>query len=238
MKKENEMTRGSRYLIVASGVLHGSTKLKDLIDRADVVVCADGGAEHLVRLGHFPDLLMGDLDSITSHHLELFQKQRVPLIRHPRKKDATDTALAVDWAIEKGATEIVLTAVTGTRLDHTLANILLLKSIHERGVDAWIVDDHNEIYLLSHMDPLNPVHGYYDKQEVAMEITGHPGELLSVVPLSETVKGVTLKGLAYPLHDAELTLGSSIGISNVFTENTARISLREGTVLITKSKDA
>ena len=232
------MKNETRYLIVASGTLHDKGKLTRLIERADVVVCVDGGARHLFRIGSIPDLLIGDLDSIDATHREYYDAHHVKLIRHPREKDATDTELAVEWAIENGATEITLTGVTGVRLDHTLANILLLKSIWERGVKAWIVDDYNEIFLLSHMP--------YDHSQAiekgrgggCMTIHGEPGQILSVVPLSSTVKGITLEGLVYPLQNANLSLGASHGISNLFKENTAHISIREGTVLITKSRDA
>ncbi len=231
------MKNETRYLIVASGTLHDEEKLTRLIERTDVMVCVDGGARHLFRIGRVPDLLIGDLDSIDAVHREYYDAHHVKLIRHPRKKDATDTELAVEWAIENGATEITLTGVTGIRLDHTLANILLLKSIWKRGVKARIVDDYNEIFLLSHVayDQAHPIEK--GNGGGSMTIHGEPGEILSVVPLSNTVKGITLEGLAYPLKNADLTLGSSHGISNVFKGNTAHISVREGTVLITKSRD-
>ena len=209
------------YLIIANGELEYDTFMRTMIEAANVVVCADGGAGHLRKMSMVPDVVIGDLDSLDGLDLKYLEEHKVDIIQYPAKKDAGDTELAVLWAMEKGASDITLTGVTGTRLDHTMANIFLLKTISEHGISCRIIDARNEVYLIS---------GDFI-------IKGKPGELLSIVPVTEKVTGLTLSGLEYPLKDAVLTMGSSRGISNVFVEEEACISLNQGIIIVTKSKD-
>ncbi|SLM33064.1 ThiN [Desulfamplus magnetovallimortis] len=218
--------------IIANGIINNDVKLMNIVKEADIVVCADGGAKHLVRLGLFPDILMGDFDSIDKTILENCIKNRVELIQYPTSKDFSDTELSVMWAIDHGASEIILTGVTGQRMDHTLSNVFLLKKILKNGIKGYIVDDNNEIYLLS-----KRCFSYAPEISKDICIKGKPGDLLSIIPLSETVTGITLKGLKYPIENACMEMGTSKGISNVFTEKNAMISIKEGSVLITKSID-
>ncbi len=208
-------------IIIASGTLKRHDYFTRLIHRADLVVCADGGARHLRRMNMVPHVAIGDFDSIDTPSRLFLEKHRVPIIKHPRNKDATDTELAAQWAMDNGATELTFLGVTGTRLDHTLTNILLLKSIGGTGTKCRIVDDNNEIYLVTE----------------SIELHGNPGDLLSLIPLTETVKGVTITGVDFPLDNAEIPMGSSLGISNRFSGTKAKISIRNGMAAVTKSVD-
>ncbi|MCP4119626.1 MAG: thiamine diphosphokinase [Desulfobacteraceae bacterium] len=208
-------------IIIASGTLKRHDYFSRLIRRADLVVCADGGARHLERMNLVPHVAIGDLDSIDTKSRRFLEKHHVPIIRHPKDKDATDTELAVQWAMEKGATELTLLGVTGTRMDHTLANILLLKSIGATGTKCRIIDDNNEIHLVTE----------------SLELEGSPGDHVSLIPLTETVKGVTIKGVDFPLDNAEIPMGSSLGISNRFSGTSAQISIKNGLLAVTKSVD-
>ncbi|MBF0210757.1 MAG: thiamine diphosphokinase [Desulfamplus sp.] len=216
-----------KYIIIANGILVDGEKLLRLVNQADVVVCADGGAKHLKRFNIIPDVIIGDMDSIEESQLNQF-KDRAKLIKYPPKKDATDTELAIFWAIDQGAKDITLIGVTGTRMDHTLSNIFLLRAITKKGVSCKIVDDYNEIYLLSD-----------ETHTKKMNIGGKKGDLLSIIPITKEVTGLTLTGLEYPLNGATLKLGTSRGVSNIFTaqEEPASISLEHGIALIIKSCD-
>ncbi|MBF0202067.1 MAG: thiamine diphosphokinase, partial [Desulfamplus sp.] len=142
------------WLIVANGTISDDALLTSLVQNSHFIVCADGGARHLRRVGISPDFLVGDMDSIQRDILDENIAGHVKLRSYPSRKDNSDTELAVDLAIEQGASRIVLTGVTGTRMDHTLANIFLLKRILSMGIPACIVDDHNEIYMLFHDMPV------------------------------------------------------------------------------------
>lgn len=240
-----------KYLIIANGIAVDDDPLLKLVKEADVVVCADGGARYLKRIGIAPNVLIGDMDSIgdnenlyftditttiSSESKSLEQNQTI-VIKYPRQKDASDTELAVLWAVDQGAEYITLTGVTGTRMDHTLSNIFLLKKIGERGVRCKIVDNHNEIFLLSNDLTENHPADKGASSDCSISIDGKIGDLLSIIPVTQEVEGVTLRGLEYPLNNAVLTFGSSRGVSNVFNQTTAYISIKSGMVLITKSCD-
>ncbi len=210
-----------KYLIIASGSLGNPEQLNQMLSQSDRVICADGGTRHLRRVGVLPDLVIGDFDSLSENDKRCLAKNRITMIKHPTDKDAGDTELAARWAMENQATQIILMGVTGTRLDHTLANITLLKTISDRGIRCCILDDTNEIHLVTEQ----------------IELRGEPGELVSVIPMTEEASGVTLTGLFYPLEDATLTLGSSLGISNRFIGNKAVISVKRGILVVTKSRD-
>lgn len=209
------------YIIIASGTLKRREHFAGIIRLADKIVAADGGARHLRKMNIIPDIVVGDLDSMDNETLAFIEKHNVTLIRHPVDKDATDTELAVQWAMENSATSITLLGVTGTRIDHTLANIFLLEKITRAGVLCKIVDDNNEIYLL------------VDR----IELTGEPGDFLSIIPLTRTAGGITITGVDFPLDNAGIPMGSSLGISNRFCGTTARIFIKSGMAVVTKSKD-
>lgn len=240
-----------KYLIVANGIINSHKYLLSHIRQSDVVVCADGGVRHLKQINTVPDVVIGDLDSIgddaTLYLKSYLADNRVVLVQYPKKKDASDTELAVLWAIEKGATDITLIGATGNRLDHTLSNIFILRTITQSGISCKIVDDHNEIYMLSHDLPQKePSANLSDlpsdlasdsARSPFISVKGAPGDLLSIIPVTETVAGVTIYGFEYPLNDATLRLGSSHGVSNVFTGDIAYVSLKQGIVLVIKSSD-
>ena len=208
-------------IIVASGNLFFSQKIIRLITKAELIIAADGGATHLKGMNLIPHFIIGDMDSIHPEDRQFFKNNHTPIITHPSRKDSTDTDLCIDFALEKGASSITLIGVTGNRLDHTLANIFLLGKLQDAGVNARIIDANNEIYLVRDQ----------------LTLTGNIGELLSVIPISDRVTGLTLKGLEYPLENATISMGSSLGISNHFNQTDVSISIKTGTLLVTKSRD-
>jgi len=210
-----------KYIIIGSGSIENDDLLTQVLARADRIVCADGGTGYLAENKIIPDMVIGDFDSIKDNARAFIQKNSIPVLKYPVKKDASDTELAVLWAMENRASEIIMMGTTGTRLDHTLANLFLMKKIALTGIRCRIIDDHNEIFPV--LDTLT--------------LKGKPGELLSIIPASEKVEGVTLTGVEYPLENAEISMGSSLGISNCFTRETATIKIKKGFLLVTKSRD-
>lgn len=207
--------------VIAAGRISHPAEFTGRIRESDLVICVDGGAGHLRKMGILPHIIVGDMDSIAREDLLFFRQKQVRFVRYPEKKDATDTELAVMTAVKAGATDITLIGGSGTRLDHTLANILLLKRIADRQISCRMIDGHNEIFIVR------------DR----MSVRGNPGDLLSVLPLTLTADGITLTGLEYPLTDATISLGSSIGISNRFVEAEATIQVKEGILIGFKSRD-
>ena len=101
----------------------------------DIIICADGGANHIYKTGVKPDMIVGDLDSIDDETLLYYQEQNVLFHKFSSKKDLTDTELAINFALEEGANELVLFGSTGSRLDHTLGNIMLLYKLLKQPYD-------------------------------------------------------------------------------------------------------
>lgn len=205
-------------VIVANGDIKNTNILKTVIEKNDYVICADGAARYLKELNVYPDLLVGDLDSITKDTLEWIENGKVKTKRFPPKKDMTDTELAVEFAFEKSPTEITIVGAIGTRMDHSLGNLMLLYKIHNMNIKARIINEFNDITITNNI----------------LNLKGKIGQTISIIPIGGNVKGVTLEGLEYPLIDHSIDMGSSLGISNKFKGERAVISVKEGTILVVK----
>lgn len=208
-------------LIVINGDISDYSYYKDNLSSIDYVVAVDGGSRHIEALEIQPDVLLGDFDSIESYSDFTGKYPNVEVLQFPPKKNFTDSELAVEFAIDQKPERVTLIGCIGTRMDHTFATVLLLKKFLDAGIDACMLNERNEIRLID---------GNY-------EIEGVVGELMSLVPVTLEARGIYLHGFEYPLHDATLALGSSTGISNVFASEKARIELREGLLLVFKSRD-
>lgn len=205
---------------------NGSGVNDELIEKyfvwADFVIAADGGLLHLRRAGFVPDVLLGDFDSIPDALLQDIKVQKdVELVQFPPNKDYTDLELAIDLAIERNTSQLVILGATGTRLDHTTANIHLLYKLIKNDITGYLEDTHNRIYLI-------------DKEIV---IDRKAGCKVSILPLPPFANGVSTEGLSYELKNADLAFGTGLGISNEFNDEKARISVKEGLLLIFISRD-
>jgi thiamine pyrophosphokinase len=209
-----------RVVIYTGGRL-GKWALRDLRD-ADVLIGADRGALFMVEHGISPDIAIGDFDSVTSEQLNLVKANSKSVIAcDPVEKDFTDTEMALERALAFEPAEIVVYGALGTRFDHSLANVHLLVKAQRLGVPAVMCDAYNEIRLVS--DRLTLQRGRFTH--------------VSLLPLSPQVTGITLRGFRYPLSDAELAIGQSLGISNVMEAQTADIEVRSGLLLVIQSRD-
>ena len=206
-----------RVLIIANGELDSETAQRLLTHSVDWLVAVDGGANHCRALGLVPQLIVGDLDSLTPETLAHFTQAGIPFERHPARKDETDLELALLGAVRQGAEHIVLAGALGGRLDMTVANVLLLMRPELRQVRVELWERLSTARLLR--PPSDEVHG-------------QPGDTLSLIPLQGDVEGLTTAGLAYPLQDETLFFSQARGLSNVFTEPLARIQLRAGVLLV------
>jgi thiamine pyrophosphokinase len=187
---------------------------------ADVVIAADGGAASCAAAGRRPDLVVGDLDSLDEPALAAFAAGGTRVERHPAEKDQTDAELALEAAVRAGADEIVVVgAFGGPRLDHELANLLLLARPDLAAIDLAIVTERLTLRAL--------------RGPGILELGGSPGDWVSLVPLSETVAGVATDGLRYPLRHEPLARGSSRGVSNELTGVRASVEAGSGILLVT-----
>lgn len=210
-------------IVIFSGGSLGAWAL-ERIRPGDLLVGADRGALFLLQHGYIPDLALGDFDSVTAEEAAQIERQSKAFIScDPVMKDWTDTEMAFSWALEQQPREVILCGVLGSRWDHSLANLHLLRKGLDAGTPCLIVDAHNEIAL---MDANNP-----------MQLQGSRLANVSLLPLTMQVSGITLEGFLYPLTNATLTIGQSLGISNVLLEPVGTIAITDGLLLVIRSSD-
>lgn len=207
-------------LIVTNGTLEDLNYLTIQASLNDFVICADGAVQYMKKINRIPEIVAGDLDSISEENLEWLKKNQVTVHQYEPRKNYTDTELAVNLAIERGAIFITLTGATGGRTDHMLANIFLLKLLYNKGVNGMIDDHREEIRLL----------------QEGVVLSWNPGDTVSLIPLSEVVHQVSLEGFEYPLKNESLLLGSSRCISNIVTHSPVRIEMGKGLILAIRNK--
>ncbi len=178
------------------------------------VIAADGGMRHARALGLTPELWVGDFDSAPDALLDQWQGiERQP---YPRAKNATDGEIAVDTAIARGATSLVIAgALGGERTDHAVMHLLLALSLTERGTPTLLTTGEEEAQAL--------LGG-------TLQIDLPKGALFSILPFS-ALSGLTIEGARYPLDHAEIDAGSSRTVSNV-AEGPVTITLQSGRAMV------
>jgi thiamine pyrophosphokinase len=185
----------------------------------DLCIAADQGYHTAKALGERIDLLLGDFDSIGS----VPGDEGMEIQRVPAEKDYTDTQLAVEIALERGADEIIIIGGLSGRLDHTLSTLAILEDLNARGVYCTITDGQNRARYMKSTSTL---------------IARSPYKYLSLIAADEVVKGVDIEGCKYPLKKATLRRSHQFAVSNEITGNVAFISVKKGGVFIIESRDA
>lgn len=210
-----------RIWIFGGGDL-GAWALEELV-RDDRLVGADRGAWFLVSNGYRPELSIGDFDSVTAEEAALIRENSASYADCDAvDKDKTDLELAFDWAIAERPAEIVVVGATGTRFDHTLANVQLLRKASEAGIPCRIVDARNEIRLA--------------RGGERTLVRKGPYHYVSLLPLAGEVRGITLTGFRYPLNDATLPVGSTLGVSNELLGESGVVESASGDLLVISSR--
>ncbi len=210
---------GNPVLVFANGVLADAGWLPPILARAAAVIAADGGLRHLLALGRRPDVLIGDLDSLPPGVDPETAAGQV--IRYPRDKDETDLELALLYAVDQYPdAEVLVVGGAGGRLDHLLANVLLLAHPRLLGRPVRFVDDRQTAWLVS-----------ADAPPGETLIHGAPGDIVSLLPLGGPARVAATSGLRWPLRDEVLAFGPARGVSNVLIAGSATVRLDQGAVL-------
>jgi thiamine pyrophosphokinase len=210
-----------RIVVVASGALAPGDE--SWLDGADAVIAADGGAAALDRLGRRPDRVVGDLDSAPHALVERLVADGVRVDRHPVDKDASDTELAVRAAIDEGADRLDLLGATGgDRLDHELANLMLLADPAVAGIEVRAIVGSTIVRVV--------------RGGERMALEGGRGDLVTLLPIAGDAEGVTASGLRWPLEAATLRMGRSRGLSNVIVDAGASVTLTAGLLLVIETR--
>ena len=216
-----------RHAVVLSGTILDDAAVRNWLAGADRLICADGGARHLRRMNLLPDLLIGDMDSILSEDKDWLASHHVPIQKFPAVKNQTDAELAIRAAMSglpepRGAHQLLVAGAFGSRPDHVLANQLLAASLASLGWRFTLTDGRSWLYTLT------------GGQNLELQQIDLPAGTLAVsaIPITPETTGLTYEGLAYPLQDARLSLGSTLGVSNLISDFPVKISLESGILLV------
>ena len=184
-------------------------RLAEPIQENDFILAADGGLNHLKRLGITPNEILGDFDSLGYAPIgaNVF----------PVEKDDTDAMLAARRGLELGFREFLFYgSLDGPRLDHTIANFQTLQFLADNGATGYLIGN---TYLATVIT-----------NETLIFPAGAEG-ILSLFCLGPDANGVSIEGLHYPLQNGTLTAGFPLGVSNHFTGRQARITVSRGSLL-------
>lgn len=207
-------------LIVADGDVPARPAVERLLGAApELVLAADGGALKAEAIGYPASVVVGDADSLAPEQVARLRASGTEVVVHPAAKDESDTELALNEALSRGATRVVIVgAFGGKRLEHTLANILLLASERLAGRDILLADGASTLQVMHDAERL--------------ELTGEPGDYVSLLPLTEQVSGVSTSGLRYALAKETLHQGPARGLSNELTDASATIHVDQGRLAV------
>ena len=211
--------RCAHVVVVVNGEFAHDDRLLPIVDEAAGVIAADGGANWLMAHGRSPHRLVGDLDSVSAEVLALLESAGCEIERHAGDKDETDTELALVAALGMGADRLTILGALGGRIDHELANVLLLAMPRMASVEVVIFDGTS----------------YLSMARKRQRICGEVGDMVSLIPVAGDAEGIVTQGLAYPLRDEALTFGLARGVSNVMVEPQALVVLRRGLLLVVRT---
>lgn len=209
-----------RIVIFANGDLPDLNKARNLLRADDFIICADGGTRHALAMGLTPNLVIGDMDSIEKQAWENFQESNMPLELYPRDKNETDLELAIHRAIELGPKEIMIIAALGGHLDQTLGNIALLADLQLATLDVHLADGVEEIFFCRNQ----------------VQIHGRSGDIVSLIPWGNPVRGIQTQGLKWTLDGETLYPEKTRGISNEMLSETASIKISSGSLLVVHTR--
>jgi thiamine pyrophosphokinase len=203
--------------VIITSYIEGN--LIDLIGdfNPDFILCADGGYDHAEAAGIKPDMLIGDLDSITVPNDPAIQT-----LIFPSEKDDTDTGICLQTALDKGFRDILIIGGLGGRLDHTMSNIQLITGKCHLADCISIRDKSNSCTVITNGSITLPC---------------IKNQYVSIFSMSEKSTGVTTSGLKYPLTDAVMVYGSTLGTSNEIIDDQATISVKDGRLLVITSME-
>jgi len=207
--------KNMRTFIFVNGNIDNYMTVQEAIDTNDLIVAVDGGYSHLKKLGIIPDVLIGDMDSISPEELTNLETQEVDIIRYPAEKDETDLELALDYVIRYGFDHIIIVAAFGGRLDQALTNLFLITDSRFKGKKIEFFDGTELVYII----------------DAQIEFTGKIGDRVSLIPVLGQADGIYTAGLKFQLDNETLFPEKSRGISNEIVSENVKITIKSGRLL-------
>jgi len=217
-----------RIVIFANGVLPDLEAARALLQPGDYIIAADGGANHLLKMGILPEIVVGDLDSIDEDTLFELTSTEVEIKQYSEDKDETDIELALYYAVEMQPTSILIVGALGGRLDQTLANLSILTDPMLSRIDIRLDDGVEEAFFCrANVDKGGHV-----------EFHGRSGDTVSLIPWHGPVQGITTEGLQWPLFTETLSANKSRGVSNVMLGEIASVKFEKGLLLVVHRRES
>jgi thiamine pyrophosphokinase len=212
----------NRLVIFSNGILTDPESARNLLREGDIWIGVDGGTRHALSCGRAPDILLGDMDSLAESDRKALDAAGTRLIQFPPEKDETDLELALRYAIREDYETILVIAALGGRIDQTLANLSLLADPALDGRDVRFDDGREEVIRVGR----------------GLTLRGEPGDIVSLLPFGNRVRGIVTQGLQYPLRGETLLPHRTRGVSNRMVQREATIFVEKGDLLCihTRSK--
>lgn len=214
-----------KCVIVSGGLIQDAFAMQTIENiKPNYVIGVDSGLNFLYRNKVVPTHIVGDFDSVLPEVIAHFKAmQEIPIREFNPVKDATDTEIAMRLAVELGVKELWLLGATGTRLDHVMANIQILKIASDHGVKAWIVDECNRISLW--------------KEEIRLCQKERFGKYFSLFPFEGVVEDISIEGAKYPLSHYRMRACESRCVSNEYNDEEVNITFPQGIIILMETRD-
>ncbi len=192
------------------------------------IVGVDSGIDHARALGLSVDSAVGDMDSVSDQGRQWIEQNLVAIDEHPAEKDKTDLELGIDKAAavartgsDEGETLLAFLAISGDRTDHVLANLQVIAGHRTKSFAVRALLDDSVMSVVGGT-----------RTESSVELSGRPGDRVSIHPMGGSARAIFTSGLVYPLNDECLSAGTARGVSNVFADATATVSVGSGTAIV------
>jgi len=202
-----------RAIIIAGGDKMSKSSVS-YIETGDFVICADRGLNYAYENEIRPNLIVGDMDSVSLDILKMYDD--VEQIKFKAEKDFSDSELAINIAVERGYNDIIMFSATGTRIDHSLANIMMIGKYYEEGVEISIINEYSEIRILKENNVFKEFN--YD--------------FFTIIPLSRKLEGLDIFNAKYELRNKTVNFGDTLCVSNEALNNELRISKQKGNAIL------
>lgn len=197
----------------------------DLYEKPSIWVGVDKGISTLLAKGITPDVVFGDFDSVNQVDLAFINGLSSNRFQYPSEKDDTDLGLAVQWSLEQQPDFLYIFGNTGGRMDHTMGGIHLL-------LDEKMLKSQTKIHIIDRCNKISAVlPGSYEMKRNPLYT------YISFFSMSAEVKGITLTGFKYPLENKDISLGSTLCISNELISESGTFSFKSGILLVIRSTD-
>ena len=212
-----------RAAIFLNGSPDSEPLIRAVAGRADLVVAADGGARYALAAGIVPDLVVGDMDSLGEDLALEVERRGASLERHPARKDMMDGHLAVLAAGERGVSSADFLCAAGEKPGAVFAVPHILLAAERIGMRSAVVADWGRMFVIEGRPRV---------------VAGSARDSVSIFPLSGPATGVTLEGMSYPLEEADLYPGDTLGFHNELISTEARVSVERGALLVVQETSA